>query len=152
MTFALDLARFAEKAQEKADEAVAGIVYGIAASVDNLSPVGDATYWKNPPPPGYVGGRFRANWMLGVDVMPTGTTTLVDTSAKGLNGGTTTARIAAAIPDDAAGHIYYLANNLPYAQALEHGHSRQAPGPSGIVGRTQIRFQQIVRDAVEAGK
>ncbi len=37
-------------------------------------------------------------------------------------------------------------NNLPYAIALEYGHSDQAPG--GMVRITQARFQQIVEEAI----
>ena len=44
-TFALDLAKFAEKAKERADEAVGAVVIGIAAELDKRSPVGDQTKW-----------------------------------------------------------------------------------------------------------
>jgi len=35
---------------------------------------------------------------------------------------------------------------VPYARALEEGHSRQAP--QGVVGLTVIQYQRIVDDAV----
>ena len=37
-------------------------------------------------------------------------------------------------------------NNLPYARALEDGHSSQAP--AGIVGRLQLEFKSIVEQVV----
>jgi len=143
MTFALDLQRFAEKVKGKADDAVGAIVIDVAARVDIRSPVGDAAYWSSPPPPGYVGGRFRANWQLGVDTVPAGEIPGVDPTGEGTQG-----RIIASVPDDAAGKVYWLVNNLPYARRLEEGYSRQAP--QGMVGLTVVEFQQIVRDAVEA--
>lgn len=142
MSFTVDLQRFAQKAGSKADEAVGGIVFNIAAELDRRSPVGDATYWKNPPPAGYVGGRFRANWQLGVDTVPRGERNAVDP-----NGTVALPAIAAAIPDEAAGKVFWIANNVPYAQRIEYGWSRQAP--QGLVGLTTQNFQQIVREAVE---
>lgn len=143
MTFALDLQRFAEKTKEKADDAVGAIVVQVAARVDMRSPVGDASYWTSPPPPGYVGGRFRANWQLGVDTIPAGELNVVDPTGEATRG-----RIFAMVPDDAAGKTYFLVNNLPYAHRLEDGYSRQAP--QGMVGLTVVEFQQVVREAVEA--
>lgn len=142
-SFAVDLRRFAEKAEAKADEAVGAIVFNIAAELDRRSPVGDATYWKSPPPAGYVGGRFRGNWQLGVTNRPRGERDTIDT-----NGTIALPAIAAAIPEDASGKVYYLANNVPYAMRLETGYSRQAP--QGLVAITAANFQQTVREATEA--
>lgn len=141
MSFALDLQRFAEKAKEKADEAVGAIVVNIARRIDERSPVGDARYWISPPPAGYIGGHFRANWQLGVEVRPAGEIAGVDPSGEATQG-----RIIAAVPDEAAGHVFYLVNNAPYARRLEEGWSRQAP--QGMVGLTVVEFQSIVDDAV----
>lgn len=146
-TFALDLQKFAEKAKARADQMVGDVVAGIAAELDNRSPVGDATYWKNKPPKGYIGGHFRANWQLGIGTRPVAELAGVDLSAKTAEGGDTTSRIVAAIPEDASGRVYWLANNAPYARRLEDGWSRQTP--QGMVGLTVTMFQQIVRRAVE---
>ena len=144
-TFALDLAKFAEKAKERADEAVGAVVVGIAAELDRRSPVGDAKYWKHPAPKGYVGGHFRANWQLAIGSMPNGEVPGVDPT-----GASAQARIMAAIPDDASGRVYYLANNVPYAQRIEYGWSRQAP--EGLVGLTVLKFREIVENAVAGAK
>jgi hypothetical protein len=151
MTFALDLKKYVAKYKERADLAVGEIVANVAAEVDFLSPVGDATYWKNPPPKDYVGGRFRANWTLGIGGIDRTTTLATDRSAKSRGtGGNTTGRIRAEIPADAAGKVYWLANSLPYANRLEHGGSRQAP--AGVVGLTAVRFQDIVDRSVARAK
>lgn len=142
MSFALDIRRFAEKAKDNADTVVGAVVVSVAAELDRRSPVGDATFWKNPPPKGYVGGRFRGNWQLGIGTIPTVERDVVDT-----NGTIALPAITAAIPDDAAGKIYYLANNVPYAQRLELGWSGQAP--QGLVGLTVQSFQQKIKEAVE---
>ena len=150
-TFALDLQKYVETYKGRADLAVGQIVANVAAQLDFHSPVGDATYWKSPPPKGYVGGRFRANWQLGIGSVDGTTTTATDRSAKNEGrGGTTTSGIIAQIPQDAAGKVFWLSNSLPYAQRIEHGWSRQAP--AGVVGRTAVKFQQIVNDAVIRAK
>lgn len=145
MTFALDLKKFAEKAGKRADAAVGEIVTSIVRTVDERSPVGDAKYWKSPPPAGYVGGRFRANWNLSLTAPDLSTTTAVDPAGDR----TVTANLGA-IPNQAAGLVYYLSNSLPYATRLEMGWSRQAP--QGIVRRTAVEFQGIVDKAVATAK
>lgn len=141
MSFALDLQRFAEKAGKRADEAVGAIVANVSAELDRRSPVGDASYWIHPAPKGYVGGHFRGNWQLGVGSIPTGEIAGVDPTGRNAQG-----RIIAAVPDKAAGRVYWLVNNAPYAQRLEQGWSRQAP--QGMVGLTVVMFDMIVREAV----
>lgn len=142
MSFALDLQKFAEKTGEKADAAIGNIVIRVAAELDRRSPVGDAAYWKSKPPKGYIGGHFRGNWQLGVDSRPVAEIRRIDPT-----GAETQAAIRAEVPDEAAGRIYFLANNTPYSLRIEEGHSRQAP--QGIVALTAIMFQQIVNDAIE---
>jgi hypothetical protein len=46
-----------------------------------------------------------------------------------------------------AGHTIYIVNNLPYANALENGHSKQAP--SGMVKVTLQEFPGIVSAAAQ---
>ena len=64
-------------------------------------------------------GRFRANWMVGIGGADETTTdsTVNDAVMRG-------SIILSAYRDLKQIH---LSNNLPYAAALEHGHSMQAP-------------------------
>jgi hypothetical protein len=89
---------------------------------------------------GYVGGRFRANWHLSIDVVENVTFDEVDPT-----GQETIAALVSAISDFTAGQTAYLINNLPYAIPLEYGHSKQAP--QGMVRVTLARFQSIVKEA-----
>jgi hypothetical protein len=141
--FTLQLRDFADKTKAKADDLVGLVVVKIAQRLDERSPVGDASYWKSKPPKGYVGGRFRGNWQLGVGSIPVGETGRVDPA-----GEATLGAIIAEIPTEAAGKVFFLANNVPYAQPLEDGHSRQAP--AGVVGLTVTEFRPIVGQAAEA--
>lgn len=97
-------------------------------------------------PKGYVGGRFRGNWMFSINTPDNSTTEEVDPS-----GDRSRARIQNGVIEFKAGDTAYITNSLPYAIALEWGHSTQVP-PSGMVRMTISRFQQIVLEAVEANK
>lgn len=151
--FTVQLQAIAAKTQQKLDDFVGLVVIGVAARLDYRSPIGDAVYWTSKPPPGYVGGRFRANWQLGVGHAPGGEINAVDRSAKDPDrGGDTTARILVGLPVEGkrAGPIYYLVNNVPYADRIEHGWSRQAP--TGLVALTATEFQALANRAAEAVK
>ena len=88
------------------------------------SPVGNPSLWANPAsaPPGYVGGRFRANWQIDVS--------LNDNAIENTD--------APAVPFDVRGAqpfgTIWIFNNVPYAERLENGWSSQAP--AGVVAVT----------------
>ncbi|MDR9978293.1 hypothetical protein [Enterobacter hormaechei] len=94
-------------------------------------------------PDGYVGGRFKNNWYVGLDSQPTETNDTPDASGKGSN-----SRGLAVLEVFRVGQVnsIYFTNNLPYAQALENGHSNQAPG--GMVGLTALDAAQYFREAM----
>jgi len=143
MSFSLDLAEFERKTNAKADRVVRKIVLDVGTRLVMKSPVGDADYWKYPPPAGYVGGRFRGNWQYGDNQIPSGELSAIDA-----NGGATVSAINNNLKPDASGKLHYLVNNLPYAKRLEEGWSRQAP--QGMVGLTVIEFLPIVSAAAKA--
>ncbi|MCU2425837.1 hypothetical protein N8Q68_15585 [Enterobacter hormaechei subsp. hoffmannii] len=94
-------------------------------------------------PEGYVGGRFKNNWYVGLDSQPTATNDTPDASGQGSN-----SRGLAVLEVFRVGQMnsIYFTNNLPYAQALENGHSNQAPG--GMVGLTALDAAQYFREAM----
>jgi hypothetical protein len=126
-SFALDLAKFAQQAQEAIDETLQEVVIELGNSLIRMSPVDT--------------GRFRGNWQFSISAPAGGT---LDTLDKG--GGDTSARIAGDALYFKAGETAYIVNNLPYAIPLEYGHSDQAPG--GMVRITLARFQAIVEEAI----
>ena len=94
-------------------------------------------------PEGYVGGRFKNNWYVGFDSQPTETNDTPDASGQGSN-----SRGLAMLEVFRVGQVssIYFTNNLPYAAALENGHSGQAPG--GMVGITALDAAQLFREAM----
>lgn len=145
-SFALDLQAFATKAGNRADLVVKRVVAGLAESIIQMSPVGDGTYWKNPPPKGYVGGRFRANWDYHFDKEPS-SQRWRQYPIEDKTGAISMDRILSKLSRSPAAGIHYIGNNLPYAIPLENGWSRQAP--TGMVGVTVLKFNQMVREAAQ---
>lgn len=142
MSFSVDLTRFVNKTNNKLESTVKRIVAGVAESVIEMSPVGDASYWQSPPPKGYIGGRFRGNWDYGFNSASGKQFDSIDPS-----GAASTGRVMGGLSGKTAvGNVHYITNSLPYAKALEDGWSRQAP--QGMVGLTVLRFQQIVNGSV----
>lgn len=140
-TFALSLARFAEKAPEQARTVVRKVAIETLTRVVLRTPVGNPSLWKGKPPAGYVGGRLRANWFTSIGVPNHATSKAIDSSgAASINRGTAT--INAATTDQPI----YLMNSLPYVREIEYeGHSRQAP--AGMVRITVTEFQTMVDTA-----
>lgn len=67
-------------------------------------------------------GRARANWQMGVNEQPAG---YDDSTDK--DGEATINKALAMLANLPNWAIIYVANNLPYIVALEHGHSNKAP-------------------------
>ena len=112
----------------------------VLTRIVDRSPVGDPALWKTKPPPGYAGGRFKANWRANIGSVDDGTTTAIDPD------GSLTKQVGKSMIETAtAEQDIYISNSLPYAVPLENGHSTQAP--SGMVGITVVEFDDIVKQS-----
>ncbi|QQP96546.1 hypothetical protein [Lysobacter enzymogenes] len=143
-TFALQLAKFAEKAEGNAVQVVRAVSIDLLTRIVLRSPVGNPSLWKGKAPKGYVGGRLRANWNTRLGGPDLSTTTAVDKS------GQNTISTGSAIIGGADGQQdIYIMNSLPYVREIEYeGHSKQAP--AGMVRVTVTEFQTYVDNAVKA--
>jgi hypothetical protein len=94
------------------------------------TPVGNKEIWLEPGKArvGYVGGRARANWFVGIGIAPAGTTEAIDAG-----GGQALQAGADLIRTSTPGLDIHLTNNLPYIVPLNQGHSHQAP--AGFIER-----------------
>lgn len=129
--FALAIGRWVEKQKGNLDAIVRKIELDISARVIMRTPVRT--------------GRARANWFPSQGAPSASVTTGTDPS-----GGTTIATVASFGRSLSGPRTFFLTNNLPYIERLEHGWSRQAP--SGMVGLTVREFQAIVGDAAASVK
>jgi hypothetical protein len=143
MSFSADVRKWcSETVPEQHKRVVRRVVMEIANRAVMRSPVGDPSIWQSPPPAGYVGGRFRANWQYGFASAPTGFSEAIDPS-----GSATLSGIINSVANKQG--VHWIANNLPYAQRIENGWSTQAP--AGIVGLIKLEFAQIFNAARAQG-
>lgn len=139
----MDFNEFARKTLERADRLIRAVGIKTFSSVIRDTPVGDPDLWKAnegktkpKPPPGYVGGRLRANWRCSLAMPDTSTDESVDK-----NRGIVAVNDVCATADRKK--ILWLANSLPYAWRIEYeGWSRQAP--EGMVRRNVTRIKKII--------
>jgi hypothetical protein len=108
MTFALDIEKFSKDVGLEINLVVRKISLDAYTRVTKKTPVDT--------------GRARANWNLSVGYIDTKTTKSVMQKSPMLSKNTGLTK------------AIYITNSLPYINALEHGHSKQAP--RGMVGVT----------------
>jgi hypothetical protein len=111
-SFSLQIAEFVKTVKAREDLVVRKLGLDILSSVVRMSPVDT--------------GRFRGNWQVGLNAPVAGQLARLDKS-----GAVTIAAGNQILSHASAGGVIYLNNNLPYAQRLEYGWSKQAP--SGMV-------------------
>lgn len=82
-------------------------------------------------------GRFRGNWSVAIGEPTRGPNTIDKGGEATVARGTA---VIEGIPD--WNKVVWVSNHLPYAEALENGHSQQAPG--GMVAVTYAALATIV--------
>lgn len=118
------MALLGDRVERRATMLQRKVALNILSLVVLATPVGNKNIWLEPnkAPVGYVGGRARANWYVGVGSAPGDETEDVD------SGGQSTIDRGRSIIEAAPGKVpIYLTNNLPYIVPLNEGHSHQAP-------------------------
>jgi len=125
-SFSQQIKQYAEKYNKRLEDVVTDFAVGVSSAIIQRTPVGNPSLWESKAPPGYVGGRARANWLPSIGQPET---SAIDSTSD------STTRITA-IKDKIPGNVFYLTNNVPYIERLEYGWSKQAP--KGMV-RVSIR-------------
>jgi len=120
MDFDKSVQNFVDKTEVAFDEAIKASVLQLVNNIVQRSPVGNAQLWENPKsaPKGYVGGRFRHNWQVSFGNN--------NTELKGNANDATTKAEKKIKSAKIFQPKYIITNNLPYAERLELGWSKQA--------------------------
>lgn len=129
MSFTLDVRAFCEKAKKNPEIVMRSVSLKLFSAIIKASPVDT--------------GRFRMNWQTSGATPKSGNVAGVDPS-----GNKSVTAAATYITNTPVWQELTLTNNLPYAQRLEYGYSKQAP--VGMVRTNVIRFQQLINE--EAAK
>jgi hypothetical protein len=116
MSFSDDIKKFNEKTKKKVTKIFRGTALSLFGKIVVRTPVDT--------------GRLRGNWQVQLNSAPTGTldTTKVQDPSEAKR-----AKLGDAI---------FIINNLPYAEVIEDGSSKQAP--QGMVKVTVAEFKSIV--------
>lgn len=127
--FTLDIQAFVAKAKKNPETVMRSVSLKLFSAIIKASPVDT--------------GRFRGNWQTTGATPASGLIAGVDpTGNKAVNS-------AATFITNAPGwDTFTVTNNLPYAERLEYGWSKQAP--VGMVRVNIARFQQLINE--EAAK
>ena len=135
--FAIELDKEWNATKQQIADAVSMIALQGLRLVVQRSPVGNPDLWQVPRR-GYVGGRFKGNWSLSV-----GEQNMTQSAMADPVGGNTIMNGATALRGYGSQgfHVIHIQNNLPYAQRLEDGWSKQAP--AGMVGLTVPELQAM---------
>lgn len=126
--FKADFAKLLKKAGDKADLVVRKTALELQKSMIQMSPVDT--------------GRFKGNWQCGIGAINATNTDAANSDALG--------RTGAVLEGWKAGQTIWLTNSMVYANRLEYGWSKQAPG--GVVRLTVQDFSAKVKTAVESIK
>ena len=124
-TFALNLAKQIEAANDKVESIVKVTMIELFNRVIQKSPVDT--------------GRFRANWNCSIGSPNLSTSQAIDPSGSGAISKATSTVVSYTLN----GQSVFLTNNLPYADRLENGWSKQAP--NGMVRLSMMEIQNSVR-------
>jgi len=139
MSFSDQIAKFNEETKKKLNLVYRRSCFELSKRIIMRTPVGNSSIWKTKyPPKGYVGGRLRGNWQMGINSRPSGTLKATDKS-----GGSTVSKVQRGLGSLKIGRKFYLYNNLPYAHAVEFGHSKQAP--KGMMRVSVKEWKNIVK-------
>lgn len=127
--FTLDIQAFVAKAKKNPETVMRAVSLKLFSAIIKSSPVDT--------------GRFRGNWQTTGATPATGLIAGVD-----VTGGKAVNSAATYITNSPGWDVFTLTNNLPYAERLEYGWSKQAP--VGMVRVNITRFQQLLNE--EAAK
>lgn len=129
MSFSLDVSNFVKKAKKNNELVMRQVSIRLFSAIIKASPVDT--------------GRFRMNWQTSGVTPASGVLSGTDPS-----GSNATSSAVSFVTGASNWYDFTLTNNLPYAQRLEFGWSKQAP--SGVVRINVLRFNQLLNE--EAAK
>jgi hypothetical protein len=141
-SFSRQLAEFAERAKAAPELVVRKAATDLLTRIVMRTPVGNPSLWKGAPPAGYVGGRARASWGVGLNQVDAA----VSVSVTDKDGQTTILHGVSKIANYKAGDSIFIISRLPYITALEYGHSR-VQAPQGMVRVSVTEWHDFVRRA-----
>ena len=114
----VDLSKLGGAIEDDVERHVRRMITVVFTALDSASPIGRPSLWKRPKPPkGYKPGWFKANWRVVFGSQPTDEP--LDLAAR--------IKIKPNVKLYRLKTGAWIINNVPYAEPLASGHSKQAP-------------------------
>lgn len=138
MSFDRQMQNAKAKIEKAIEKAVRGAALELFGEIVKRTPVGNPTLWRHEGPRGYIGGTLRGNWQANLRAP---LRNVLNTSDS--NGSKTASRARVAL--DAfllRDKDIWFTNNLPYAERVENGWSKQRP--QGMMKVTVKMFRPIM--------
>lgn len=123
------------------EKTVRGAVIDLFSTIVLRTPVGNPAQWKGPRPKNYRAGSLRGNWQVQISTPASGILQTEDKTGNSTVSSGTRKINQFTLQD---GSIWF-SNNLPYAEAIEYGRSKQAP--TGMV-RTSVKAWQPIMNKI----
>lgn len=146
MSFKSIFDKESQAAIDACKEVVSVTAISLFSGVIGSSPVGNADLWQDPrsAPEGYTGGSFRSNWFLTrkASSVKYYEDIIVSESAK-------VGEISTNILSKYSS-TFILTNNAPYSEAIEGGHSTQAP--VGVISPNQSRVESEIPSIIRVAE
>ena len=120
MSFQTDISKFVKKSNKAPKDIRDAVLLKLFGAIIKDTPVDT--------------GRLRGNWMTNIGSPNLETTTKKSNSA--------ISRAKKALSPSKFEDVIYFTNNLPYAGAIEMGHSKQAP--QGMMRTNLTRFEALI--------
>jgi len=138
--FAKQMKEIADKMGKRVEDVAEQSTKELFRTVIEETPVGRPETWKTKPPPNYVPGKAKANWMPSAGAPDTTVTESRESSVSRLS----------QLNGNVAGKLVYLSNSVPYMYRLEkEGWSYQQPSPGWIeraVRSFESRLTKTIRN------
>ena len=129
--FDLDLSKFIDESEEIASKILRGTSLGLFKRIVKRTPVDT--------------GRLRANWQIDINSVPAKELKSNDLDGDGRQ---TVARETSKLGKNKIEDTIYLANNLPYAVAMEEGGSK-TQAPQGMVRVSLVELDRELKANVK---
>lgn len=139
MSFKSDMNKAKAKIQTALEKTIRGAALDLFRAIVLSTPVGQPSEWQSTPPKGYIGGRLRGNWQANLAAPKIDQLNLED-AAGGATIGAANSNMARYDLKD----TIYFTNNLPYAERVENGWSRQAP--QGMMKTNVKKFKPTIEN------
>jgi len=136
--FAKQMKEIADKMGKRVEDVAEESTKELFRTVIEETPVGRPETWKTKPPPNYVPGKAKANWMPSAGAPDTTVTESRESSVSRLS----------QLNGNVAGKLVYLSNSVPYMYRLEkEGWSYQQRSP-GWIERAVRSFESTLTKTI----